>query len=64
MNGSRKRLLSMDDALTTVLLVEDEPAEARLIQSGLAGMMQQHMQSMKDGGMMGGEAKSSMGGAK
>jgi hypothetical protein len=26
--GSRKRLLSMDDAPVTVLLVEDEPAEA------------------------------------
>jgi len=35
--GSGERPLAMIDAPTTVLLVEDEPADARLIQAGLAG---------------------------
>ncbi len=35
--GLGKRPLAMNDGPTTVLLVEDEPADARLIQSGLAG---------------------------
>lgn len=59
----QETMLKMHEQMHTIMDAKNPQERERLMQDH-RHMLQQHMQTMKDGGMMAGEAKSSMGAGK